>query len=260
MSNYKPLMLTMKPRQRFRRLLIYISLLAFPLTMFYFSPAMIFKGMRQGIVPGSLITFILLFLTAVVVGRAFCAWACPVAGLCEATFAVNNNPARRGWRDLIKWFIWAPWLAAVAAVAILVGGGLHSIDPFLGTYKGISVHAPVFFIFYYLVLGIILILSLIFGRRAFCHYLCWMAPFTILGRKVRNLLKTPALQLIADASLCDVCKRCDKTCPMSLDVMNRVMAEDMEHNECILCGACVDVCHHNAVRFSLGVPRRRSIK
>jgi hypothetical protein len=64
MNNTDPLMTIMTGRQRPRRLLILMAFLAFPVTMFYFSPAMIFKGVRQGIVPGSLLVFFMLFLTA----------------------------------------------------------------------------------------------------------------------------------------------------------------------------------------------------
>ena len=45
------------------------------------------------------------------------------------------------------------------------------------------------------VLMLIVLPTLLVGRRSFCHHLCWMAPFMILGRKLRNLLNTPALRL-----------------------------------------------------------------
>jgi len=48
-------------RQRIRKAIILISFLLFPVTMFYLSPALIFKGARLGIISGSFITFIILF-------------------------------------------------------------------------------------------------------------------------------------------------------------------------------------------------------
>jgi polyferredoxin len=77
-----------------------------------------------------------------------------------------------------------------------------------------------------------------------------MAPFMIIGRKLRNLLAWPALRLAARAEACKDCLTCTSNCPMSLDVHAMVQREHMEHNECILCGTCVDNCTKSAIRFS----------
>ena len=39
------------------------------------------------------------------------------------------------------------------------------------------------------------------GRRAGCHTICWMAPFMIIGRKLRNLVAWPSLRLTAQSCL-----------------------------------------------------------
>ena len=49
-----------------------------------------------------------------------------------------------------------------------------------------------------------------------------MAPFMILGRKVRNLFRWPALRLKAELDKCINCKKCTANCPMSLDVNGMV--------------------------------------
>ena len=51
---------------------------------------------------------------------------------------------------------------------------------------------------FYTVIGLIVGLALAAGRRSFCHHGCWMAPFMILGTKIRNIFKWPALHLKAD--------------------------------------------------------------
>ncbi|MBC7234823.1 MAG: 4Fe-4S binding protein [Chloroflexi bacterium] len=102
---------------------------------------------------------------------------------------------------------------------------------------------------YYIVVLLFLGLSVAIGRRAGCHYLCWMAPFMILGRKLRNLTRWPALHLVAMPERCTQCGRCVATCPMSLPVSDLVQRGDMEHDECILCGNCVDTCPHDSIRY-----------
>jgi polyferredoxin len=109
---------------------------------------------------------------------------------------------------------------------------------------------------YYIVIALFLGLALLFGRRAGCHYVCWMAPFMILGRRVRNAVNWPALRLEADPAACKSCLRCTRTCPTGLDVHAMVQRADMENSECILCGNCVDGCTRNAIRFSFSANRK----
>ena len=79
---------------------------------------------------------------------------------------------------------------------------------------------------------------------------CWMAPFMILGRALRNVFGWPALRLRAQREQCIQCKRCSQNCPMSLNVNGMVQGSTMEHSECILCGTCVDVCSKDVIRYS----------
>ena len=236
-------------RQRVRQALIIFSFLLFPVIMNYLSPYVIIDGASQGIINGSFVSFALMFVSALFVGRLWCGWACPGGGLQEICFAITDKPARRGRRDWIKWLIWIPWLAIIAVLAILAGG-YRRVDLLHLTDRGISVMEPFSYITYYLVIGVFVVLSLLAGRRAGCHYICWMAPFMILGRKIRNPLAWPALRLRAETDHCISCRKCTANCPMSLDVNGMVQRGAMEHSECVLCGTCVDVCPKDVIRYS----------
>ncbi len=72
----------------------------------------------------------------------------------------------------------------------------------------------------------------------------------IVGRKIRNGVKWPALLLAADAARCTDCQRCTAACPMSLDVNGMVRRGVMEEGECILCGRCVDTCPQEVIRYT----------
>jgi ferredoxin-type protein NapH len=236
-------------RQRIRKAIIFISFLFFPLTIYYFSPALIIKGARLGIVTGSFVLFGSLFFISLKFGRAFCGWVCPAAGLSEACFMAQDKTAKGGKYNWIKYFIWVPWIGVITLFAIRAGG-YHSIDPFLHTQYGISVSNPLDYIPFYVVVGLVIVLSLAAGKRGFCHYICWIAPFMVIGRKLRNVFKWPALHLEANEEECIDCKRCSKNCPMSLDVNSMVHHGKMEHSECILCGTCVDVCPKGVIKFA----------
>jgi NADH:ubiquinone oxidoreductase subunit 6 (subunit J) len=70
-------------RQKVRRIVIYISLFLFPLILNYLSPYVSQRAAYEGIVAGSALFFALLFLSGIFLGRAWCAWGCPVAAIGE---------------------------------------------------------------------------------------------------------------------------------------------------------------------------------
>ena len=242
-------------RQRLRKGLLFIAFLTFPITMNYFSPYVIVEGASQGIVNGSLIVFISMFIFSLFLGRLWCGWVCPAAGLQEMTESVNRKVVNRKKTDWIKWMIWIPWVSLIIWL-VFRAGGYHSINFFLDTQNGISVagdaERPILYayIIYFGVIALIFGLAALLGKRGFCHSSCWMAPFMIIGRWLRNRLLWPALRLKADSSSCSDCKTCTRNCPMSLDVNAMVQAEQMENSECILCGMCIDNCNSHAIRYS----------
>ena len=245
------------PRQSKRRALLLLSLLLFPVTMNYMSPYVIIDGAMNGVVNGSLVVFGLLFISSLIVGRLWCGWLCPAAGLQEACTPIVGKPARGGWTNWIKWTIWVPWIALIVALAARAGG-YRSVNLLHLTESGISIDAspdrPIYaaYAIYYIVLGLFMALPLIAGRRAACHTLCWMAPFMIVGWKLSNLLNWPALRLRARRDQCIQCQSCAQGCPMSLGVDAMVQAGAMENSECILCGSCVDTCPQEAIRYAFG--------
>ena len=241
-------------RQSIRRGLILISFLLFPITIFYFSPVLIITAARLGIVNGSLIAFVVLFLSALCLGRAFCGWVCPGSGLQEACLSVNSKKTIGGKANWIKYVIWVPWLGTIILFAIKAGG-YRTIDPLYQTHHGISIAGPMDYVPFFIVIGLIVIPSIMAGKRAFCHYICWMAPFMVLGRKLRNGYKWPALHLVAESEKCVDCRKCSKICPMSLDVNDMVANESLEHSECTLCGSCIDGCPQNVIQYAFKTVR-----
>jgi len=235
-------------RQKIRKGIILVSFLLFPATFYYFSPYLIIQGASEGIIAGSLIVFAVLFLLALFLGRGFCGWFCPLAGMQEACFAARDKrvPNKYNW---IRYLIWVPWIGIIIFVAISAGGFVK-IDFFYQTTYGFSI-SDVYGLFIYLIVVVItVILSFAVGKRAVCHYVCWMSPFMIAGRKLRNLIKWPSLRLKADSKRCIDCMVCNKVCPMSLDVNSMVKDSRMENSECILCGSCVDNCKSKVIKYS----------
>ncbi|MCA9934344.1 MAG: 4Fe-4S binding protein [Ardenticatenaceae bacterium] len=244
-------------RQRVRKALVILAFLSFPITMNFLSPYVIIDGAMNGIVNGSLIMFGLMFLSSLFLGRAWCGWVCPGGGMQEMVEPVNLRQVNGRKLDRIKWIVWIPWISLIIWM-VVQAGGYTRVDFLYHTQSGISVAGtpdrPIFiaYIIYYVVIALFIGLAIFAGRRAGCHTICWMAPFMMIGRWIRNRFGWASLQLTADASACSNCKLCTKNCPMSLDVNAMVQVEQMENAECILCGTCVDNCHRGAIKFSFG--------
>jgi ferredoxin-type protein NapH len=238
----------MPKRQKIRRGIILVTFLLLPAIFYYFSPYLIIMGASEGVITGSFIMFGILFLSALFLGRGFCAWVCPVAGIQEASFLARDRKVNNKY-NWIRYLIWVPWITIIIFMAV-TAGGFKKVDFFYQTVFGFSM-PDVYALFIYLIVVITtIILSFSVGKRALCHYGCWMSPFMIGGRKVRNIFKWPSLKIRAEKDKCIDCKTCSKNCPMSLDVNGMVKDSKMENPECILCGTCVDVCKKEVIKYS----------
>lgn len=231
-------------RQNTRHGLLMSLFCVFPAVFYYMSPYLIVDGTMHRVITGSLVLFAAQFVSAIFLGRLFCGWACPAAGIQEATFPAKNRPVKKG--NFVKWGIWIVWMATIVALAIR-NHGYERVDPLYKTYYGISVSDIASFITYLMVLLIVFVPSLVIGKRSFCHHLCWMAPFMILGEKVGGLLRLPQVKLLCDAEKCVHCHACDKKCPMSVAVEDSVGKGRVKSAECVKCLACVDVCAQKAI-------------
>jgi len=241
----------MNRRQRVRAGLLIVSFFLFPVTFYYLSPAISTFGAFQGVVTGALLLFSLQFVSAFVLGRAWCGWVCPSGGMQEACFRARDRRVAGGRWNWMKFFIWVPWLGNL--VFTFARLGLKRVDPFFMTTYGFSLGSLPGIVTYVPILGLLVLLpALTIGRRAFCHYICWMAPFMILGRRLGRVLRIPTLHMKADSAKCASCGMCTRVCPMSLEVQPMVARGAIRSSECINCGACADNCPKQAIEFGFG--------
>lgn len=236
-------------RQKVRRIIIYISLLLFPVTLNYFSPYVSVDGAYKGIVSGSVLIFLLMFLSGMFFGRTWCAWICPVAGLSELCLTINNKavPVRR--LKIIRYSIFAVWFALLIAGFVLAGG-VKGVNPLHLTENVISVDEPLQYITYYIVLFLFFGLTVWIGKRGACHTICWMSPFLVGGYLLGQTLHFPQLRIGTNPSECIDCKKCNQKCPMSIDVSTEVKSGEIKSLDCILCGECVDTCPKKVLSYT----------
>jgi ferredoxin-type protein NapH len=235
-------------RRKIRLVLVYLSFMLFPVTLNWFSPYVSVTGAMDGIISGSLLMFAVLFVSGMFLGRAWCGWLCPGAGLGEIAQAVNNKPANVYRLKAIRYTIFAVWFAVLCA-GFVMAGGVKGIKPLFLMESGVSVDEPARFILYYMILLFLLALDLLLGRRGSCHSVCWMAPFLNAGRFMGKALQLPQLMIRSDPARCVSCGACDRHCPMSISVNTQAGTGAITSPDCALCGQCVDACPHGTLRF-----------
>jgi ferredoxin-type protein NapH len=242
-------------RQKIRLSIAVIMVFLFPVIYYYLSPYLVLMGAAEGIIAGDVIAFAGLFVTSLFFGRAWCGWVCPAGATQELCSKANGKRFNGRKRNLIKYFIWTPWIAIIV-VMFIQAGGIKAVDPIYQTYYGISVSDMMSAIMFAAIAGAIAVFALVAGRRAACHTICWMAPFLIIGTRIKDTLGYPSLHLTADKTLCVQCKQCSKSCPMSLNVHEMVQNVKMANTECILCGTCVDSCPRKSIKYSFSSTRQ----
>ncbi|MFW9923526.1 MAG: 4Fe-4S binding protein [Candidatus Thorarchaeota archaeon] len=242
-------------RQMTRKILLFISFMLFPVTIFYFSPYLSIVGPVFGFITASLLVFGSLFIFSLFLGRIFCSYICPMGGMQDAMATIRTRRIQRR-SFFVKWLIFIPWIIVIILLPILFAKSFNGIDFFFGMdnqeigLPGISILSIQGIAIYYGIVAILLILGFAVGKRSFCHHVCWVGPFMVIGRKLANWLRIPSLRLQSDTSKCNQCKRCDRTCPMSLEVHTFVKRGDMEDSNCILCGNCIEECPRNVIHYT----------
>jgi hypothetical protein len=109
---------------------------------------------------------------------------------------MKTRPVRGKRVGLIKYFIWVHWLSLIVLL-FAKAGGVKILDPTYMTERGVSVIGLPGYITYYGVVAVFLLPSLLGRRRLACRSICWMAPFMIIGRRIKDALPYPSLRLSA---------------------------------------------------------------
>ena len=215
----------------------------------------------QGLVdphhPAATVTVLVLCLSALLLGRAFCAWFCPLGLVGEWLYGLRRRilpgewtPPRwldavlRSQKFLVLGFLLFIILLAVPAAAL--PGYLAS--PY---HQAADMKMGAFFFNLNLIsglcLGWVLLLTTLF-RQGFCRYLCpygaWLALLGLLTPL--RIRRDPARCLRSAGHDCD---KCSRACPSRIQVHQLIAVRSLECSSCL---SCVAACPKRADALHLG--------
>ncbi len=183
---------------------------------------------------------------ALIGGRVYCSWVCPVNPVTDAAHWLHMRlGVAKGWQPKAATRNWL--LAMVLAVAALTGTiAWEFVNPVTLLQRGL-----VFGIGFgwALILGLFLF-DLFVSRRGWCGHLCPVGAFYgLLGSKA--VLRVSAVNRAA----CDDCMDCFAVCPEMHVITPALRGATADtplilSPDCTNCGRCIDVCSVDVFRFT----------
>jgi len=187
---------------------------------------------------------IILLFYAVLGGRIFCGWVCPMNMVTDLA-----NKIRTFFRLENTWKSWdikrevRYWVIALSVVlsAILGVTAFEWISPIGAMHRGIIYGIG----FGWAFVLIVFLFDLIAVKNGFCGHICPLGAFySLTGRY-------GFLRIGYDRDKCTDCMKCIDICPEK-QVLHMVGEQSgpVRSGECINCGRCVEVCDDDALKFS----------
>ena len=191
---------------------------------------------------------------AVIGGRVYCSWVCPINPVTDAASWLHDRLGlQKGWQPKRQTRLFV--MAMVFGVSALTGTiAWEFVNPVSMAHRALIFGVGFAWAF---VIGVFLF-DLLLSRRGWCGHLCPVGAFYgLLGKGA--LVRVSAL----NRSACDDCMDCFAVCP-EMQVITPALRGATDDTplilsaDCTNCGRCVDVCSVDVFTFTHRFDRRPS--
>lgn len=183
---------------------------------------------------------------AIIGGRVYCSWVCPVNMVTDAAGWLNRRlDVKKSY--LMRKNLRYGLLVAIIVLAIVTGTITWEwINPVTIMHRGLLFGMGMG----WFVVGAIVFLDVFAVRSGWCGHICPVGAFYSLLGKI-SLLRVSA----ARREQCTDCLDCYTVCPEP-QVISPALKGDKDQSSlilsgnCINCGRCIDICPHEVFQFS----------
>jgi len=180
-----------------------------------------------------LILMYVVFAVALLVGAAFCGWACPLGSFQVWVGKLGRRVSPKTFNGLVPTradrylryvrygvLLWVVWVTVTSATLFFA-----DYDPYFALFNFWTGEVATSGL---VILGVVILASLVV-ERPFCKYAC---PYgAILG--VFNLFRV--FKIKRNTSTCSDCGACDRACPMNIEVSAGKTVRDHQCISCLMC-------------------------
>ncbi|ROR32043.1 quinol dehydrogenase ferredoxin subunit NapH [Inmirania thermothiophila] len=190
---------------------------------------------------------IVLAFYALVGGRVYCAWVCPVNPVTDAARWLHDRLGIRGGAGVsprLRYWLLGTVLAVAAATGM---AAWELVNPVSILHRGLIFG----FGAGWAVIAAVFLADLLLARRAWCGHLCPMGAFYgLLGRVAQVRVRAE------QRARCDECMDCYRVCPEPQVLRAPLRGTGgagpvVLSGDCTNCGRCIDVCPQDVFRFGL---------
>ncbi len=214
------------------------------------------KGIFDPVHPAALVIFIAAILSALLLKKGFCGWACPVGTISEVIWKAGKKIFGRNFDPpnyidyplrSVKYMLMAFFL-----YVILIKMSPDTIQAFLYTpYWKVADFKLLFFFTNMstttIIVLLVLAVSSLFVKNFWCRYLC---PY---GSLLGLISMASPMKVTRNDEKCIHCKTCTNNCPSMLPVESK---ERVSSPECIGCLTCVSKCPTPGA-LDVALPRKK---
>lgn len=195
---------------------------------------------------------IVLLAYALIGGRMFCAWVCPVNMLTDFAHWLRGRFGLRTSirlnRSLRYWLILALLVAAGATGTVV----WESMNPVTLLHRGLVFGGLFSFGLASAIVAGVFLFDLAVAEHGWCGHICPVGAFYGLIGRFR-LVRIVAPQ----RAKCDMCQDCFAVCPEPQILVPALKAANdpaavAAVSDCTACGRCIDVCPHQVFAYSIG--------
>ena len=198
---------------------------------------------------GVVLSFVVIPLAVVFIGKRYCSWICGCGGLAETFGDRWRHLAPKG-KTALRWESMGMVILALAIGVTLLKLAYDAWSVAFGVAEtSLSLYQVVVDVWLVGILPVTLYPFL--GGKVWCRYWCPLAKFMEKLSYVYAKLGISRFKITANDK-CIGCNECSRNCQVGIDVMQYALKQEKLDNEtssCIGCGICVTVCPMDTLRF-----------